>query len=222
MIITIDGPAGTGKTTVAHTLAKEIGFTYFDTGAMYRALTYGILSQGIDLSNKEALQHFLDTNPIRIERRLGEKRYFLGQEDVTSKIRSEEVTGLVSKVSSYGTVRDKLVAIQRELATGVNAVFEGRDMGTVVFPKAELKIYLTADPDIRAERRYKESNGSNQSTLKEVLDQINQRDEQDANRDISPMKPAPDAIIIDTSKLSIDEVVNKIINLKESNERNLL
>lgn len=222
MIITIDGPAGTGKTTVARTLAEELGFTYFDTGAMYRALTYGVIIQNIDIDNPEVLQAFLDAFPVRIESHFGEKLFFLGDENVSKKIRSNDVTNLVSKVSAIRTVREKLVATQRELSKGVNAVFEGRDMGTVVFPDAKVKIFLTADQKVRAERRYKElvdKDPSNASlTVESVMQDMERRDTYDASRDISPMKPAEDAVIIDTSDLTIDEVVSRIIVLKERHE----
>lgn len=222
MIITIDGPAGTGKTTVAKSVAEELGFTYLDTGAMYRALTYGIISKNINADDLDALQAFLDTFPVTMKSHLGEKRFFLGEEDVTDKIRTNGVTQLVSKISAFKVVRDKLVETQREIASGVNAVVEGRDMGTVVFPHANLKIFLTADPRVRAERRYKELKEKNPDdasiTVEWVLEDINRRDAYDAGRDISPMKPADDAVIIDTSALSIDDVINRVIVLKEKGE----
>ncbi len=216
MIITIDGPAGTGKTTVARNLADEIGFTYFDTGSMYRAVTYGIITQKIDTTNQEALQSFLEKNPVQIETHFNEKRIFLGKEEVTSKIRTKEVTDRVSEVSAIKAVRDTLVATQRTLAHGVNAVFEGRDMGTVVFPDADVKIFLTASLDVRAKRRYNEliaKDPSLQLTLDTVVADIDRRDTYDASRDISPMRPAPDATIIDTSGLTVDQIINRIINI---------
>lgn len=222
MIITIDGPAGTGKTTVAKAVAQELGFTYFDTGAMYRALTYGIIANGVNPDDPEALHAFLQTFPITIKSHLGEKHIYLGPEDVTDKIRTNGVTSLVSKISAFRAVRDKLVEIQRNLSKGVNAVFEGRDMGTVVFPDAELKIFLTATPEIRAKRRYNELKqkfpNDNAITESGVLEDINRRDTYDASRDISPMKAAENSVIIDTSNLSIDEVINRIIVLKETGE----
>src|SRR5262249_46207606 len=140
-------------------------------------------------------------------------------EDVTTKIRSSDVTGLVSKFAAMKPVRDKLTATQRELSQGVNAVFEGRDMGTVVFPNAQVKIFLTAEPRVRAERRYKELMQKDpdniELTLDQVLSDIERRDKFDASRDLSPMRPAEDALIIDTSNLSVDEIVNRIIVLKE-------
>lgn len=226
MIITIDGPAGTGKTTVAKNLSQALGYTYFDTGSMYRAVTYGIIKNNIDPDNQEALKAFLQANPVSIQSHPTEKRLFLGKEDVTSKIRTQEVTNLVSKVSSIGAVRDTLVATQRALAKGVNAVFEGRDMGTVVFPKADVKIFLTASLEVRAKRRYNEliaKDPDNISlSLDTVLADINRRDTYDASRDISPMKPADDSVIVDTSNLTTDEVVNCIINItKELQDRPL-
>lgn len=217
MIITIDGPAGTGKTTVAKNLSQDLGYTYFDTGAMYRAVTYGIIKNKIDPDNQEALEAFLKANPVSIESHFNEKRLLLGNEDVTSKIRSKEVTDLVSKVSSIRAVRDALVATQRALSKGVNAVFEGRDMGTVVFPNADVKIFLTASLEVRAKRRYNElvAKDPDNTTLSLdlVLADINRRDTYDASRDISPMKPADDSILLDTSNLTCDEVVNSIINI---------
>ncbi|MBS0634484.1 MAG: (d)CMP kinase [Verrucomicrobia bacterium] len=225
MIITIDGPAGTGKSTVAKNLAEDLGYTYFETGAMYRAITYAIIKYKVDYNDKTALKAFLDSHPVTIRTRFNDKYYIVGDEDVTGYIRSKEVTDLVSAISAIGDVRETLVTSQRELAKGVNAVFEGRDMGTVVFPDADVKIFLTASSEVRAKRRYNELIAKNPSltiTLDEVLQDINRRDAYDASRDISPMRPADDAIIIDTSTLSADEVENSIINItKEVEDRPL-
>lgn len=222
MIITIDGPAGTGKTTVAKTVAEELGYTYLDTGAMYRTLTYGIIKQNVDPDNLEALATFLKNANVSIKSHFGEKRYFFNDEDVTVPIRTNGVTALVSKISAFPIVREKLVALQQELAKGLNVVVEGRDMGTVVFPNAKVKVYLDADPRVRAERRYKELKvkepNNTDLTFDWVLADVNRRDALDASRDISPMRPSEDATIIDTSHLTIDDVVNRIIVLKEKAE----
>ena len=189
---------------------------------MYRAITYGVIEYKVDISNLEALQQFLESHPVRIESHFNDKRIFLGDEDVTQSIRTKEVTDLVSRVSAIACVRQKLVATQRELSQGVNAVFEGRDMGTVVFPNAEIKVFLTASLEERAKRRYKELLEKDPTrpnlTLETVLNDIDSRDKYDASRDISPMKPASDAVIIDTSNLTIADVINQIIILSKEEQ----
>lgn len=214
MKITIDGPAGTGKTTVAKKVAEKLGFSYFDTGAMYRAVTYKILQEKISLSDKKQLLPFLENFQFQIKTEKQQKRYFVEKEDVTEVIRSATVTKNVSKVSALPEVREAIVKMQREFAKTGNAVFEGRDMGTVVFPKAELKIFLTARPAVRAERRYLEIKHKIGSyTQEEIMKDILERDHYDTHREISPLKQAEDAHLIDTSDLSIDEVVEKIVSL---------
>lgn len=223
MIITIDGPVATGKSAVAKKLAESIGYIFFDTGAMYRALTYGILKNKIDIHQPEQLQQFLDEFPSKFDIKIAqrERKYFFDGEDVTKKIREKEVTCFVSEVSAVKAIRDKLIALQRELAIGVNAVFEGRDMGTVVFPDATLKIFLTGRDNIRAKRRFDELKGkyaqdSQQLTLEQCLDDINKRDAFDTKRENSPLIQAGDAYVLDTSDLSIDEVVFRILEYKDS------
>ncbi len=142
MIITIDGPIATGKSTIAKTLAREIGYIYFDTGAMYRCVTYGILKNKINADDLTQLKNFLDAFKFDIKIKHGDRHYFVDEEDVSDKIRLDEVTSHVSKISAIPVVRDKLVALQRQFAEGVNAVFEGRDMGSVVFPDAQVKVFL--------------------------------------------------------------------------------
>lgn len=221
MIITIDGPVATGKSTIAKKLAEAIGFIFFDTGAMYRAITFGVLKHNIDLNNLEQLENFLKhfNFDIKVVRR--EKQYFVDGENVSEKIRGEEVTNAVSKVSAVKAVRQKLVALQRELAEGVNAVFEGRDMGTEVFPEAHVKVFLTGRDDIRAMRRYLELTSkfpeeSKNLTPEKCKEEITKRDLYDSTREHSPLRQAKDAFVIDTSDLTVDEIVFKILEYKDT------
>lgn len=217
MIITIDGPVATGKSTIAKKLAEAIGFIFFDTGAMYRTLTYGILKHQIDLTNAEILQEFLNDFNMDIKVIKHERHYFYKGEDITQKIRSQEITLAVSKVSAVKSIRDKLMAIQRELSVGVNAVFEGRDMGTVVFPDASLKIFLTGRDEVRAKRRYDQIKVYHPDlTFEQCLEEIIQRDYYDSTREHSPLTSAKDAYVLDTSDLDADEVVYKILEYKDS------
>lgn len=217
MIITIDGPAGTGKSTIAKRIAKELQFLYFDTGAMYRSFAWLVLKNKVDPAKpeevKKLLHHF--SFEIRTDEK-NERRYFVQGHEVTHEIRTLEISSAASLISVYPTVREKIVQIQRKYAKKKNCVFEGRDMGTVVFPKAELKIYLTASTEIRAERRYlelaaKASHGKVDKA--EILKEIGERDDRDTKREISPLKKAPDAFLIDTSFLTADEVAAEVKKL---------
>lgn len=221
MIITIDGYIATGKSTIAKRLSEKLGFIYFDTGAMYRCLTYGVIHKNVDINHAESLQTFLDQFIFEIKIHHGDKRYFIEGVDVSDKIRAEEVTNFVSQVSALGAVREKLVTLQRELALGVNAVFEGRDMGTIVFPEATLKIFLTGRPELRAQRRFHElktkyPEDNVNLTLAKTLEEINRRDLYDSTRALSPLQQAADAYEIDTSDLSVEEIVDKILELLNS------
>lgn len=221
MIITIDGPVATGKSTIAKKLAEELGYIYFDTGAMYRACTWQALKNNCDFNDPLALEQMLNDFHFEIKVIRGEKHYFANKEDVTQAIRGREVTSRVSELSAHPAVREKLVALQRQFAVGVNAVFEGRDMGSVVFPNANLKIFLTARPEVRAKRRYDELKAkfpleSETLTLDQALENINKRDHYDSTRSASPLKQADDAFLVDTSDLSIAEVVMKILELRDS------
>lgn len=221
MIITIDGAVATGKSTVAKKLAHDLGFVFFDTGAMYRSFTYLALKHNIDTKNSEQLEKLIASFDYDIRVRHGEKHYFAEGEDVTKKIRDEAVTAKVSEVAAIPEVRKKLVTIQRELASGVNAVFEGRDMGTVVFPDADLKIFLTGDVKVRAKRRYEELISRNLEesaniSLEKVTQDLIERDERDSNRKTSPLKEATDSIVVDTTGLSVDEVVLEILEHKDA------
>jgi cytidylate kinase len=221
MIITIDGPSGTGKSTVAKKLADEIGFTYFDTGAMYRSVTHFLQVRGISPADHDKIKEALKDFSYDIRNEPTGKRYFVGNEDVTVVIRSQEVTNHVSEVSAIPFIRHHMVSIQQQYGRRSNAVFEGRDLGTVVFPEAELKVFLTASSDIRAERRHKEileKSKPNEKipTLKEIKDSIDQRDHNDATRKISPLKQADNAVLIDTSHLSVDQVIAEILKAKKA------
>lgn len=221
MIITIDGPIATGKSSIAKKLSEQIGYIFFDTGAMYRCLTYALIKHKVNIDHLEELKKFLETFNFHIKIHHLERRYIVEDEDVTNQIRGKEVTALVSKVAALGAVRDKLVALQRELSLGVNAVFEGRDMGTIVFPNAHLKIFLTGRPEVRARRRFEELRAkfpeeTKNLTVEETLEDLLQRDTYDSTREISPLQKAPDAFEVDTSDLSLEEIVDRILDIKAS------
>lgn len=213
MIITIDGPSGTGKSTVARGLADALGITYFDTGALYRAISWQILKEGISYHEKEELLELLKAFSYRIQTIDGEKRYFVGNTDVTIAIRGPEVTAIVSEVSALKEVREALKPLQIDFSKEIDVVFEGRDLGTVVFPHADVKFFLVARPEVRAERRYKELQKKfpNQTFSQEkTLQEIESRDNSDSNRKIAPLKQADDVVLVDTSDLTIKEVVQKL------------
>ncbi len=217
MIITIDGPSGTGKSTVARLVAKELQFVYFDTGAMYRAFTWLVTERKIDIHDEVALQRALEDFDYKIIETSYEKRYFVNEEDVTDAIRSLAVTQAVSAVSALGKVRTFLLEFQHRFAKAQNALFEGRDLGTVVFPNAEVKIFLYADPTVRAERRMKELLLKKSEEFKglsheQILEDIMRRDAYDSSREIAPLRCPSDAFKIDTTDLSIDQVVSQIVN----------
>ncbi len=220
MIITIDGPAGTGKSTVAKKLADTLGFLHLDTGAFYRSITYGVLSHSISVENQKAIEEFAQNNPIRVDLKSSSPRYFIGNTETTDYIRSQEVTHAVSIISSYPKVREKLVEVQRELAAGINLVCEGRDIGTNVFPQAEIKIFLTARADIRAERRFAEikAKGLLQDgiSIETIQKDIEMRDRIDSTRKINPLIIPDGAHIIDTSTLSINEVLETILSIMKT------
>ena len=208
--IAIDGPAGAGKSTIAKILAKELNFEYLDTGAMYRAATVKALRLGIDLNDESKYDFILDTT---IDFRNGE--IYLDDENVNEEIRSLEVTNNVSVVCKYKIVRDKMVDLQKQIASSKNIIMDGRDIGTVVLPNANLKIFLIAAAEVRAKRRMleREAKGQNTQTLEETVQEINERDRKDSTREISPLRKADDAVELDSSHLSIEEVVEKITQL---------
>ena len=212
MIIAIDGPAATGKSSTAKAVAEKLGFMYLDTGAMYRAVTLAVLEKDISLTNKYTLESFLtslDLNILYIEKTL---MIELDQLDVTDRIRDPKVTAKVSEISALPAVRKTMVKFQRKLASGKDCIVEGRDIGTVVFPNADLKFYMIADAGIRAERRKKDllTLGKNKD-ISELETEIKNRDRKDSTRVHSPLSKAEDSIIIDTSHLDFHEQVNMIV-----------
>lgn len=220
MIITLDGPVATGKSTLAKKVAAAMGFIYYDTGAMYRALALDAMRKKVDIHDPKALEQFLNDFNYKVKILRGERRYFLGEEEVTDAIRTEAVSKASSQISALPVVRAKLVEIQRELAKGVNAVFEGRDMGTVVFPEADLKIFLTGDDKVRAQRRFDELKAkfpeeAKNMTFDDVLEELRARDRYDMTREASPLKKADDAFEVDTTNSTLDELVYKILECKD-------
>ena len=210
--IAIDGPASSGKSTVAKIIAKDFGYTYLDTGAMYRAATYIALQHQINPEESSQLLDLLDQYPISFGRSEdGEQLVYVGDVDVSHPIRENTVTNAVSAFAAVPAIREKLVALQQEIAQQGGIVMDGRDIGTVVLPQAELKIFLVASVDERAERRYKENLSKGIETDLETLkEEIAARDYKDSHRETSPLKQAEDAIYLDTTGLSILEVVEKI------------
>jgi cytidylate kinase len=207
MIITIDGPAGAGKSSAARALALRLGFQFLDTGAMYRAVTLAALRAGIDLHDQGALGHLLDG--LRLEMPPGQ--VILNGEDVTAQIRTREVTNASGPIADSRVVRERLVRMQRELARGRDIVCEGRDQGTVVFPDAACKFFLEADPVERARRRQRQMQARGEAgDLEEVLQAQKERDARDARRDLGPMIAAKDAVRLDSTALTLDEVVERM------------
>ena len=214
MIIAIDGPAGSGKGTVAKIIAKKSNSTYIDTGAMYRCVALEAINKKVKIEEKEKIQKLLDYINIDLKQENGKLKIYLNNKDVSNEIRTEEISKLVSSYSAIDIVRDKMVKLQREMGVSKDIVMEGRDIGTVVFPNADVKIYLDATPEERARRRFKQNQekGIN-SNYEEILSEIKIRDERDMTREISPLKKASDAVYIDSTNLSIDEVVYKILEI---------
>ncbi len=212
-IITIDGPAGSGKSTISRLLAKKINFLYLDTGAMYRAVALAANREGIGLGNDERLGELCRSLDLYFETGEDTPRLFLNHEDISMAIRSPEIDIAASTVSAVKEVREAMTDLQRKMARGVNIVAEGRDMGTVVFPGAQYKFFLTASADARAERRFKERllRGESVSSAS-VSAELKKRDHQDETRALAPLKPAADAIIIDSTGLSIELVLEKILS----------
>ena len=218
MIVAIDGPAASGKSTTAKMVAKKLEMTYLDTGAMYRAVTLALLRSNTDLDDYDSVCRVIDELELDIYDKGSKTIVKLDGEDISQAIRSLPVTENVSAVSAMKYIRQTMVEIQRNIGKKTNCVVEGRDIGTVVFPDAEFKIFMVADVNMRAERRFKDfyEMGENRS-FQEVLADLKRRDEKDSTRAYSPLQKADEAIEIDTSMLSIDQQVEKIINLVKKN-----
>lgn len=208
LLITIDGPAGAGKTTVSRALADRLQYRYIDTGALYRGVALAAQTRGVDPENDDDLKQLcsgIDLTFVRKKEGLG---LFLNGENISDCIRTPEITMLASAVSARPVVREFLLDLQKDLGREKAAVFEGRDMGTVVFPDADVKFFLDAAARTRSQRRYEEQKSKSSQTLDEVERDIQRRDRNDSTRDVAPLKPAVDAIIIDATELNVDEVVD--------------
>ena len=215
--IAIDGPAGAGKSTIAKSIAKKLKFIYVDTGAMYRAMGLYFLQNKIKMDETDKINQACNLVNVSIEYEKGEQQVFLNGENVTNYIRTEEVGKMASACAVNKQIRLKLVELQRDLAAKSNVIMDGRDIGTYVLPKANLKIYLTASSKERARRRWDElSKKGIPWELDEIEKDIIARDEQDKNRDFAPLKQADDAILVDSSDLTIEEVIDKIIKIFEN------
>ena len=213
MIVAIDGPAATGKSTSAKKVARELGFIHLDTGAMYRCVTLAVLRNQITLDNESALSQLLDGLDIRLKKLDDELVVYLNGEDVSDEIRKAEVTSYVSTVSALSQVRNALVRIQRNIAKNQDCVVEGRDIGTIVFPDAEFKFFLVADDFVRARRRQLDLIAiGEEKSIAVLVEEIRQRDFLDSERSNSPLRKADDAIEIDTSKMTFDEQVAFMVN----------
>ncbi|MGW0038665.1 (d)CMP kinase [Gordonia sp. NPDC003376] len=214
-VVAIDGPAGTGKSTVSKLLGDKVGAHYLDTGAMYRAATLAVLRAGVPADDADAVTAVVDAADIVLQSTgTGASRVLLDGEDVSGPIRTDEVTANVSAVSAIPAVRTKLVALQRRQAEDDLLVVEGRDIGTVVFPDALVKIFLTATPEARAQRRHRQNLAAGRpSDLDEVLAAVNRRDHLDSTRAVSPLRPADDAIMVDTSDMTLEQVLDHLVGL---------
>ncbi len=214
--IAIDGPAGAGKSTIAKAVAARLGFVYVDTGAMYRTLALHFLRKGFKSDEQDKIVNALDDVVVKLSYADGAQQVFLNDENVTSLIRTEEVGNMASASSVYGPVRQKLLSLQRDMAATTDVIMDGRDIGTHILPNAQLKIYLTATSKERAKRRYLELTAKGiDCDIDAIEKDIIERDYRDMNRDIAPLKQAEDAFYVDTSDMSIEQVIDTILNLYE-------
>jgi CMP/dCMP kinase len=213
LVIAIDGPAGSGKSTIAARLAKKLGYINLESGAMYRALALKALEQHISLEDPEALRDLAIDTVIQLEPRVEGSGVLLDRRDVSQRIRELDVTAAASRVSMHPPVREVMVARQRSMGARGGVVMEGRDIGTAVFPNADVKIFLDADARIRAERRVAQNGTHTHEGAQRIIEDLVVRDQRDRTRSVSPLVPAPDAVILDSTNLSIDEVVSRIEQL---------
>lgn len=221
--IAIDGPASAGKSTLAKKVAQKLSLLYIDTGAMYRALAYACLSQKVDIQNETAVENFLPSFDLKMSVSQSEAEIFVLGENVTEKIRKNEISQAASDVSKYKAVRLKMVELQRQLAEGASCILDGRDIASAVLPQAEVKIFLTASLEERARRRVEDLKArGEQLSFEEVKDMIALRDQQDMTREFSPLKQVPEAVLIDTSTLTLEESVQKILEVIEQVEASSL
>ena len=212
--IAIDGPAGAGKSTIAKKLAQELGYVYVDTGAMYRAMAYYFLQQGLDKTDEAAINAAVDGADVTIRYVDGAQQVLLNGEDVTGSLRSEQVGNMASNTSVYPAVRVKLVALQQKLAQTTDVIMDGRDIGTCVLPDAQVKIYLTASVGTRAKRRYDELvEKGEKPDLAKIEADIEERDYRDMHREMSPLRQADDAVLVDSSEMNIEQVVSAILEI---------
>ena len=212
LLITIDGPAGAGKTTVSRALADRLGYRYIDTGALYRGMALAVQSRGIDPENDDDLKRLCSDLNLTFVRNNEGLSLYLNGENISDRIRTAEITMLASAVSARPVVREFLLDVQKNLGRQKAAVFEGRDMGTVVFPDADVKFFLDASTHTRALRRFEEQKLQSSQTLDEVERDIQRRDRNDSTREVAPLKPAPDAIIIDSTELTAEAVVDLMVS----------
>ena len=211
--IAIDGPAGAGKSTIARAAARNLGFLYVDTGAMYRAIAFSLIRSGVEPEDEAGIEKVLESMTIRIVYSDGEQQILLNGENVTAFLRDEAVGNMASRSASNPKVREKLLQLQRDLAKENDVIMDGRDIGTFVLPDADVKVYLTASVEERAKRRYLELIEKGQDAdMEKIKEDIRTRDTQDMNRSIAPLKQAKDAVVIDSSKLTIPEVMDRIVD----------
>ena len=212
--VAVDGPAGAGKSSISKIVAKKLGYLYIDTGAMYRSVTWAVLHNHIDVNNKKAVEALLPELDLTMEASDDSCKVFIAGQDVTDFIRTPQVNNAVSIVASYKGVRQYLVERQRLMAEAGGVILDGRDIGSVVLPNAELKIYLTASVEARAMRRYLEVKGTvNEQTLEDIKESVMQRDDMDKNRKESPLIQVEDAVLVDSSEMTFDETVERILHL---------